>query len=99
MPTSAAESAPKAWLRAVRCGHGGHLHHAEGDADDGADDQGDDDPLVLDDLRVEQRGADGQRHADFAGEDAAARRGGRAQPLERENEENDGDDVGAVDEL
>ena len=78
--------------------HGRHLHHAEGDADGGADDQRDDDPFVLDDLRIEERGADGERRGNFAGQDAAPRGGRRAEPLDRQNEEDGGDDVGEVDE-
>ena len=47
---------------------------------------------------VEQRAADGEHHADFAGEEAAARGDRRAQPLERENEESGGDEVSEFDE-
>ena len=78
--------------------HGGHLHHAEGDADDRAEHQRDDDPPVFDDSVVQQRAADGQQHAQLAGPDAAARRGGRAHPLERQDEEHRGDDVRKFDE-
>ncbi len=37
----------EAWLKAVRAGHRGHMHQAQWDANSGADDQGDEDPLVL----------------------------------------------------
>ena len=50
-------------------------------------------PLVLDDLRVEERGADGQRRGDLAGQDAARRGDGRTEPLERQDEQDDRDDV------
>ena len=67
--------------------NGGHGHIAERHADDGAQHQGDGDPLVIDDAVVEERADDGQQHARFAGEDAAARGGRRAQPLERQDEQ------------
>ncbi len=41
----------------------GHLHHAQGHADGGADDQRDDDPLVLADLRIAQSGDDSDAEA------------------------------------
>ncbi len=58
--------------------HGGHGNFAEGNADDAAEDQADGDELVVDNAAIEQRAADGQGHADFAGPDAVARSGGRA---------------------
>ena len=79
--------------------HGGHLHHAEGNADGRADDQRDDDPLVLGEFRIRERGANGQRRGNFSRQHAAPRAGRRAEPLDRQNEENGGDDVRAVDEL
>ena len=54
--------------------HGRHLHHAEGNADAGAEHQRDDDPFVLDDLRIAQRGADGEGRANLAGQNAMLRR-------------------------
>ena len=36
--------------------HGGHLHQAEGNANAGADDERDDDPFVVADLRIEEGG-------------------------------------------
>ncbi len=53
--------------------HGGHLHHAEGNANGRADDQRDDDPLVLDEFGIAERGADGQRRGDFSRQHAAPR--------------------------
>ena len=79
--------------------NGGHGDVAERHADDGAQHQRDGDPLVVDDALVEERADDGQQHAGFAGEDAAARGGGRAQPLERQDEQrrrNDVDDFNDV---
>ena len=52
--------------------HGRHLHHAQRHADDRAQHQRDGDPLVVDDLVVEQRAADRQEHPQLAGQDAAA---------------------------
>ena len=91
------QSAPKAWLSAVRCGTAVIGNVAERDADDRCRATR---PmaiqLVVDDARVEQRADDGEHHADFAGEQAAARGGGGAQPLERKNEESRGDEVGRL---
>ena len=72
---------------------GGHGDAAQRHADDGAEHQGDGDPLVIDDALVEERADDGQQHAGFAGEDAAARGGRRAQPLERQDEQRRRNDV------
>ncbi len=55
--------------------HGGHLHHAEGNADGGADDQRNDDPLVLRQLGIEERGDDREGRGNFADQHAAAGRG------------------------
>ncbi len=78
--------------------HGGHLHHAERHADDGAEDQCDGDPFVFNNVVIEQRAADGEQHADFAGAHAAAGGGGRAHPLQRHDEERRGDQVDDFDE-
>ncbi len=78
--------------------NGGHRDVAERNADDGADDEADGDEFVVDDACVEERAADGEHHAGFAGEKAAARGDGRAEPLERKNEESGGDEVGALDQ-
>ena len=79
--------------------HGRHVYQAQRDADSGADDQADDDPLVLDQFRVEERGDDGQRSADLSRQNAPARAGRRTQQLERKNEENDRDNVGEIEIL
>ena len=79
--------------------HGGHLHHAEGNADGRADDQRNDDPLVLRQLGIGERGDHRQGRGNFTDQHAAARRGRRAEPLDRQNEENRSDDVRRVDEL
>ena len=71
--------------------HRGHLHHAQGNADAGAEHQRDGDPLVIDDAVVQQRSADRQDHADFAGPDAVAGGLGSAHPFQRKNEEHAGD--------
>ena len=76
---------------------GGHRDVAERDADDGAEHEADGDRVVVDDAGVQERAADGEHHAGFAGQDAAARGGGRAEPLERKNEESGGDQVGEFD--
>src|SRR5258708_431408 len=73
--------------------HRSHLDFAQRDADDRPDDQSDHDQFVVDDAVVQESAADGQRHARFAGEDAAARGRWRAEPLQRENEKHGGDQV------
>ena len=72
---------------------GCHLHIAERNADDCAQHQCDGNPLVVDNPVVEQRADDRQQHADFTRPDAAPRRRRRTQPLQRQDEENDSDDV------
>ena len=71
----------------------GHLGHRDPDRDRGADDRADDepgdDPLVADDLVVEERRDDGDEHADLAEDDAAARVLGRAQPLQARMKQTD----------
>ena len=79
--------------------HRRHLHHAKRNADAGADDQCDDDPLVLHQLGIEERGGDREGGADLAGQHAPARARRRTQPLERQNEQNDGSDVGEIEIL
>ena len=54
-------------------GHLGHRDARDGGADDRADDEAGDDPVVGDDLLVEERADDGDQHADDADEDAAPR--------------------------
>src|ERR1700733_3681657 len=72
---------------------GGHLHHAERNADATAEHESDDDPLIVDDAVVEQSAGYGQHHADLAGPDAMAGSGGRTHPLQRQNEKRAGDEV------
>src|ERR1700722_8364011 len=79
--------------------HGRHADHAERDADGGADDQRDGDPLVLDKGGIEKCRGDGKCRANFAGDHSMTCGGRRAEPLQRENEEDGCDDVGEVDEL
>src|SRR6266849_6046576 len=78
--------------------HRGHLHVAERNADDRAEHQGDGDPLVVHDAVMQQRAGDGQHHAHFAGPHAVPRGGGRAQPLQRQNEKDGGDQISDFDE-
>ncbi len=73
--------------------HSGHLHQAERDADNRAQYERQQDPLVLDDAVVEQGSANGQRHAQFSGPHAAPGRGRRAEPFERQDEERRGDQI------
>src|SRR5215467_2126661 len=73
--------------------HGSHLHHAEGDAYGRADDQADDNPLVLDQLRVIEGCGDRQGSANFSSEHAPARHCRRTQPLQRQHEQHNGGDV------
>jgi hypothetical protein len=77
----------------------GHLHHAEGNADAAAEHEADGDPLVVDDAVMQQRASDGEHHADFAGPNAAARRGGRTHPLQRENKQRAGEEINKFDDV
>ena len=73
-PTSVAASAPNMCEIAIRCGIAViGTQHAERDADDRADDEAADDPVVADDLVVQQRADDGEQHADRGLLHAAAR--------------------------
>ena len=80
-------------------GHGRHLHQAQRYADDRAEHQGDGDPRVVDDPVVEQRPADRQQHPDLAGPHPALRRARRAHPLQGEDEQGRGDEVGQLDDV
>ena len=71
--------------------HGGHFHQAQRHANDRANHQRDRDRSVVDDSVVQQGAGNRQRHADFAGPHAALRRGRRAHPLERQDEQRAGD--------
>ena len=79
--------------------HGRHLHQAQGHADDRAEHQRDGDPLVVDDPVMQQRPADGQEHPELAGPHPAPRRGRRAHPFQREDEQGRGDQVGDLDDV
>ncbi len=76
-----------------------HSDITEGDANDRTQNQSDRDPLVIDDAVIEQRAGNGQHHSDFACPDATSRGSWRAQPLERENEEDRRDDIGDFNEV
>ena len=60
---------------------GRHLHHAQGHADDRAQNKGDGDPPVFDDPLMKQRPTDRQEHPQLAGTHASSRRGRRTHPL------------------
>ena len=64
---------------------GGHLHHAERDADAAAEHERNDDPLPVNDAVAEQSAGDGKHHADFAGPNAVAGSGGRTHPFQRKD--------------
>src|SRR5713101_1891514 len=78
--------------------HRGHSHFAEGHADDAAEHQTDGHQFVIHDAAVQQRSTDRQGHAQFAGPNAMPRGGGRAQPLERQNKKDGGDEIGDFDQ-
>src|SRR5690606_29206393 len=65
--------------------------------DEAADDEGNGDPLVRDDVLPQQRADHGERHRRDAGQHRAARRRRIAHPLEREDEERGRDQVDNVD--
>src|SRR5579872_4887746 len=73
-----------------------HLHQAKRNANSGADDQRDDDPLVLHQFGIEECGADCEHCADLSGENAPARACGGTQEPEGKNEENDRENVGEI---
>src|SRR5215469_327794 len=73
--------------------HGRHVHHAERDADSGANNQRNENPLVGRHFGVEQRNHDGQCRTDFSGQNAPMCRNRRTQEFERKNEENGSDEV------
>src|SRR6185437_2639192 len=79
--------------------HGRHADQAERDADGGADDQRDGDPLVLDKSGIEECRGDGKCGANFAGNHSMTCGSRRAEPLQRENEEDGCGDVREIDEL
>src|SRR5580692_553553 len=76
--------------------HGRHVHHAEGDADSGSNDQRNQDPLVRHHFRVKERGANSQGSTDLASQNPSACSRRRAQEPEGENEENNRGNVGEI---
>ena len=60
--------------------------------------EADDDPLPGDDVVAQQRADDGHQHADLGIDDAAPRRGRRAEPLQPEDEQHRGRQVGDLQE-
>ena len=79
--------------------NGRHVHQAQRNPNTGAQHEGDDDPLIVDDAVMQQGPANGQGHADFAGSDAALGGGRTAQPFQRKNKENAGNQVDDLDDL
>src|SRR5208282_3074213 len=77
--------------------NGRHRDFSERNPDDGTEHQRNGDQVVAHAV-VEQRAADCQHHADFARPDAVAGGGGRAHPLQRENEEHTRDEIEKLDE-
>src|SRR6185437_6681013 len=75
---------------------GRHFDHAERNADGRSDDEGDDDPLELNQVGIEERGDDGDGGGNFTRQNAASRGRGRTEPLDRQNEEHDGGDEGEI---
>ena len=69
------QRAPKAWLRAVRCGTAVICNPAQRYADDGAEHERDGDQFVVNDAAMQKRAANCQQHARFARPDPVA--GGR----------------------
>ena len=99
MPIMAAERAPKAWLKAVRCGTAVMCTRPSGMPTPAPMIRRDEDPFVLRYLGVEKCDDDRQRSADLAGQNAPARARRRTQELERKNEQNDRYDVGEIEVL
>src|SRR6266446_301094 len=75
-----------------------HRHLPQRHADDGTEHKRNEDQPVVDNPVVQQRAADGQQHANFACPDAVARRGRRAHPLQREDEEHARDEIQELDD-
>jgi hypothetical protein len=72
---------------------GGQRHPRQRNTDRRAYDERDDDPGVADDLGMKERSDDGGRHPADAGRDALPRRFRRAEPPQREDEEDGGDEI------
>src|SRR5690349_15946313 len=68
-------------------GDGRHLHEPERHSDNRAQYQGDRDPRVVDNAAIHQRGDNSEEHAEFPSPNAAACRGRRTHPFEREDEQ------------
>ncbi len=79
--------------------HGSHLHHAKRNAHARADNQRDQNPFVLADLRIEQRGGHGQRRGNLADQNPAHGRYRRTQPFQRQDEANCRHYISGIDEL
>ena len=77
---------------------GSHVNQSEWNADAGPEHQGHQDPFVVDDAVAQQSSADGQNHAHLARPYAMPGRGGRAQPLQRQDEKSAGDQVDDFDD-
>ena len=99
MPIIAAESAPKAWLKAVRCGTAVICTRPRGMPTPAPMTSGMRTHLYWHYLGIEEGGADCQRCADLSRQNAPARARRRTQELERKNEEYDRDDVGEIEIL
>ena len=83
MPTSAVAAPPNAWLKAIRSGiFVIGIERRDRSTEARAEDHPGDDPLVGDDLRLEQRRHDGDEHAELAEVDPALGLLGRRQPAE-----------------
>ena len=78
---------------------GGHLHHAERDADAASEHEPDGNPFIVDDAVVQQSAGDGQHHADFARQDPVAGGGGRTHPLQRQDKQGAGNQIDRFDDV
>src|SRR5579875_487442 len=91
--------------RAESMAHGGplrnsgHMDHAERNADDDADQQGNQNPLEADEFGIEKGRDHSDRRADLADQHSATRGRGRTQPLQRQDEKGDRHNVREVSEV
>src|SRR5215472_12800960 len=79
--------------------HGRHLHQAEWNTDDRAENQRDGNPFVLNNPVVQERSAHRQSHANFPGPYALPGRAWLAHQLERQNEKKRCNQVYRFDDL
>src|ERR1700735_2169651 len=79
--------------------HGGHMNHAEGNANDGAQHQSDGDPFVVHNPVVQQSAGNGENHSQLTGPDAVAGGSWRAHQLQRKNEQRCGDKISDFDDV